>query len=324
MEHQKFKELLQLFVYEELDREEKMLVENHLLECSDCNKELESIRQLYVALVDNRPEVPSDQVLDSARMELIRSIRKQKENVSLLDKFIQTVYETFFANYKVAFGGIATLAVGIFIGYLFFPPGNLERQTSHSQNTIKIDDIRKMEESGFDVSNIRFPNPFSDEGEIEFSFDAVKPISYTGNVNDEFTQKLLATALITANNPGIRLKTLNTIASQPEEEFKPDNQVKRALISALKVDENPGVRREALNVLGRFPYDDDIKDAFLFVLSNDNNSGLRVAAINALTDLKAEGISIDEKMKNILNKHVKTEENEFIKLRTASILQEVK
>ena len=131
-------------------------------------------------------------------------------------------------------------------------------------------------------------------------------------------------ALLTSNNPGTRLKTLNTIASQTDENFIPDPKVKKALITSLKIDDNPAVRREALNVLKKFPYSEDIRDAFLYVLTNDDNSGLRVAAINALSDLSIAGISIDEKIKNELIKRAESDENEFIKLRAASLLREVK
>ena len=166
-------------------------------------------------------------------------------------------------------------------------------------------------------------SPFNDDGTIEFSFDAIKPISYTGRADDETTRRLLAQALLTADNPGVRLKTVNTISMQSKKNFVPDPKVKAALITSLKIDDNAGVRREALNVLMRYPIDNEIRDAFLFVLQNDKNSGMRIAAINALVDWKQQGISIDDEIRNVLNKKAETDQNDFIRIRAASLLKEV-
>jgi len=51
----------------------------------------------------------------------------------------------------------------------------------------------------------------------------------------------------------------------------------------------------------------------LYTLSNDENSGMRVAAINALSDLKQNGETLDTETKNVLNKKIKADNNDFIK-----------
>jgi HEAT repeat protein len=130
---------------------------------------------------------------------------------------------------------------------------------------------------------------------------------------------------VNEKNPGLRLRTVNTISSQLEtEKFNADPKIKNALITALKIDDNPAVRREALNALIKFPFDGEIRDAYLFVLSNDHNSGMRVAAINALAQLKVEGTSLDDKILNVLNRKAENDESDFIRLRAASLVREVK
>lgn len=318
MKHKYYKELLQLLVYGEINEEEEVLLNNHLSECSECGKELESLKKIFSALVENPPQMPDDKVLNAARMKLLRQVSEEKSISRISEKFFEPVKSFLFGRYKFAFGGIATILLGIFIGYLFFAPGRAAIQSIPANQEIDVDNI---EERGLNITNIRFPNPFSDEGEIEVNFDAIKPISYKGKAEDKFIQQLLATALLTANNPGRRIQTLNTIASQAERNILPDVKVKKALINTIKADENPGVRREALNVLMRYPYDDEIRDAFLFVLSHDSNSGIRVAAINALSNLKLSGRAIDDETKNILNNRIETDDNEFIRLRAASLLK---
>ncbi len=319
MNKEKFTELAYLYLYKEISDSEKMELENYLLENNEAKKEFESMKQLHSALVSNSPRKINDKVLQESRQTLLRNIRNLEEKESWLKRFVTAVKESFIFEYRFAFGGVATLAIGMFMGYLFFAP-TTQQNIFDNNKRISID---QFEKSGIDISDIRFRDPFDQEGAIEVTFNAVKPITYKGKASDEVMQSLLAAALVNSENPGTRLKSLNQIKQQSEKNFTPDPEIKSALVTALKVDENPGVRREALNVLKKFPFDLEIRDAFLFVLESDPNSGLRVAAINALVDLKQQGKSIDDEIRNVLNKQIQTDESEFIKIRAASLLQEV-
>jgi hypothetical protein len=320
MNDKRYNELMQIYLLNEISAEEKIELENYLLENDKAKKEFEEMKKLHRTFASNRPVPLSDRVLDESRQTLLRRIRAEETQESGFTKFINSIKNIFAANYKYALSGVATLAVGLFLGYMFFSPSQ-PRLMVEDQNQFDIDKIRN---GGIDISNIRFNNQFADNGDIEFSFNAVKPVTYKGNISDELTLKLLAMALISSDNPGIRLKSLNTIASQTVKNITPDAKIKSSMISALKTDENAGVRKEALNILMKYPFDDEIRDAFLFVLQNDRNSGMRVAAINALTDLKQQGKSIDQEIRNVLSKQAESAENNFIRLRAASLLQEVK
>lgn len=322
MNDKRFTELTQIYFLNEIADDEKIELENYLLENDKAKKEFEALKKLHRTFTSNRPAPLSDKILDESRQILLRKLRAEENTESVFSKIYNLLMSLFTTNYKYALSGVATLAVGIFLGYLFFAASQIQLPImNESQTEFDIDKIR---EDGGGISNIRFRNVPSENGKIEFSFNASKPITYEGNVNDELTLKLLAMALISSENPGIRLKSLNTIAEQTEKNITPDPKVKSSLITAVKIDENAGVRKEALNVLIKFPFDDEIRDAFLFVLQNDKNSGMRVAAINALTDLKQQGNSIDDEIRNVLNKQAESAEDNFIRLRAASLLQEVK
>ena len=210
----------------------------------------------------------------------------------------------------------------MFIGYLFFNNNAMQSNIIDTPKSINVDDFQ---DNDVKIQNIKIPAMLGGSGKVEISFDAIKPISYEGTADDPMIQKLLASALVTEKNPGIRLRTVNAISSQVgTDKSLPDPKVKNALITALEVDENPAVRKEALNTLMKLPFDTDIRDAFLFVLSNDRNSGMRVAAINALAQLKIEGTSLDDKILNVLNNKAENDKSDFIRLRAASLVQEVK
>ena len=322
MNDKRFTELTQIYFLNEIADDEKIELENYLLENDNAKKEFEALKKLHRTFSSNRPAPLSDRVLEESRQTLLRKLRTEETKETVLSKAYNSLISLFTTNYKYALSGVATLAIGMFLGYLFFAPSQI--QLPLTAETQKEFDLDKIREGGGDISNIRFRNTPADDGKIEFSFNATRPVTYEGNANDELTLKLLAIALISSKNPGIRLKSLNTIAEQTEKNITPDPKVKSSLITAVKIDENAGVRKEALNVLMKFPFDDEIRDAFLFVLQNDKNSGMRVAAINALTDLKQQGNSIDDEIRNVLNKQAESAEDNFIRLRAASLLQEVK
>jgi len=321
MNHEKYKELIQLSVYDEILDKERLDLENHLLECNECAEELNSVKKIYNAFASNRPPSVNERELTNARRELFDTIRMEESKSSWLQKINGWFDTLLFGNAMLALGGVATLAVGFFLGYMFFasPSGSID--FSSNQQAVNIDDIKKER---VQISNIRFTNVVNEDGELEFVFDATRPVTYRSSVSDKFAQELLTTALLTEKSPGIRLKSVNTIALQSDGSFIPDDKVKKTLIVSLKTDENPGVRRAAINTLMKFPLDTEIRDAMLYVLTSDDNAGIRVAAINSLSRLKSSGTVIDDEIKNALRNNYEDEDNKFIKVRSASLIEEVK
>lgn len=319
MNKEKFIEQAHLYLMNEIDADQRIEFENLILENNDLHNEFESIKNLYEAITKNHPAEADENLLVSARNNLMRSIRNEHNTVSVKNKFLDWLKNIFITNYKLSFGGVGLLVVGFLAGYLIFSVGP-QKPLLQSTNSVDLDNLS---DNSTKITNIRFPNPFSESGEIEIAFDAVKPISYKGTADDPMIQKLLATALVTENNPGLRLKTVNTISSQlKSESISIDPKIKSSLITAMKVDENPAVRKEALNALTKFPFDEEIRDAFLFVLSNDNNSGMRVSAINALAELKIQGKTLDDKIIEVLSRKAEYDESDFIRIRAASLVKE--
>lgn len=321
MKDEKFKELLHLYIMDEISDKEKEVVENHLMESDEYKKEYEELNKFYSSISENKPEQLSDEILADFRNELIENIKEEANKESVLDKVTNSVKKIFFGNYSPVYAMATTLFVGFLLGYVAFSSSTTQNLPELNPNEIDLDAVERNE---MNISNIRFQNPFGGEGDIEINFDAVTPISYKGKIDDPKVQRLLAAALTKSDNAGVRIRTVNTISSQTSDIMLRDPKIKVALINALKTDENDGVRREALNALMKYPYSEEIRDAFLFVLSNDQNPGLKVGAINALAQMKLEGRSIDNELRNVIENELVGGENDFIKLRAASLIQGVK
>ena len=143
-----------------------------------------------------------------------------------------------------------------------------------------------------------------------------------GLVNDPNIQKVLASALLSDLNPGVRLQSVNALASD-KASTQPDAEVMEALISAVRFDKNPGVRKEALGVLVKYSADQTVKQALLDVLMHDENSGLRIAAINALTKWDGRMILKDTSFLEVLRTKLITDKNNYIRLRSQAALKEI-
>jgi hypothetical protein len=324
MNKEKFLELAQLYLMNELEDDKRIELENLIMENDELRKEFESYKQMHEAFTSNRPAEIDEKLLVAVRNDLMRSVRNEAAKLTPKEKILEWLKNIFVVNYKLSFGSLTLVFVGIFVGYfLFYRSSSLPVATN--SKSVDLDNVQSYETK---ISNIKIPNPFFEGGDIEVLFGGVggtSPISYKGSADDPVIQRALATALTTQQNPGLKLLTVNTIASQIElDRIIPDPKVKAALITAMKTDKNPAVRKEALNVLVKFPFDQEIRDAYLYVLSNDGNSGLRVAAINALANLKVQGASLDDKIINVLNRKAENDESDFIRLRAASLVKEVK
>ncbi len=321
MNKEKLNELLHLYVLNELSDSEKEIVENHLMESDEYKREYEELKKFYSSIQKNKPEELGDEKLNDFRKELFEKIEEEKTKESAWNKIASSFKHILFGNYTPAYSLALTLLLGFFLGYMIFSSSRTETIPNFKSNEVDLDAIDKNE---MNISNIRFKNPFGDEGVIEFTFDAIKPISYKGNIDDPRVQRLLATALTKSENPGVRIRTVNTLSSQTSKVVLRDPKIKTALINALKTDENDGVRREALNALMKYPYSEDLRDAFLFALANDSNPGIKVGAINALAQMKMEGKSIDDELKNVIDNKLDKGSDNFIRLKAASLIQEVK
>jgi len=315
MKHEHYKEQLQLSLYGELTDNEQNELDRHLLTCTECQAERTALQRFHTMLTEYQPQEVTEPLLKEARHQLRGALRVEQGKQSLWDRIIDGMRERVFPQYKLALGGIAILVIGIFLGKMvFIPSANqaLPAQTVKEELPIVPGDTR--------ITNVRFINADPTQGEIEFAFEAVKPVRMKGSINDERIQKILVHALLNEQNAGVRLQSISAMALQKT----PDREVKSTLIAALTTDENPGVRKEALLALKNFSMDDDIKRAFLFVLTHDRNPGLRIAAINYLDSARVAGKVYDQDILKVLRDKMQSDDNNYIRIRAKAAIEEIK
>ncbi|MBS4027904.1 MAG: HEAT repeat domain-containing protein [Ignavibacteriales bacterium] len=324
MNHDHYKESLQLLLYDELTVEEKNDIEQHLQKCPECRKELEQLQKFHTTLSSQKFIEPDSQLLREARQELRYSLKHSPPRESLWD-WLQSALSSIFIQYKVALGGVATLTMGFIIGYVVFsPPNQPQKMEELASPNLSLSSRFPLSAQGdAKVNNIRFYDSDVSDGEIDFSFDAVTPVRMKADIKDDRVQKILAHALLNEQNPGVRLRSVSAMAL--EHTPPADDEIKDALITALTTDENPGVRREALRALQKFSFDDKLKQALLHVLNYDSNSALRIEAVNyfASTKSKSSPAIFDDAVRKVLHEKMQSDNNNYIRLRARAVLQEV-
>ncbi|MCH7964210.1 MAG: HEAT repeat domain-containing protein [Bacteroidetes bacterium] len=315
MNHNEIKKWIRLSLYGELTNEEQSVLELHLKDCDECRNELEQQRNL-LSLISNKKLEVDDKLLMEARVQLRGAIRNERQRKGYLDNMVQYLNEFITIPFRAVLSGAALLAIGFFVGYLFYgsstiDPNKLPDKINH-QFTVFQDDVT--------ISNISFIDSDLSDGEVEFTFVAMKPVYLKGRVDDPQIQSILTYSMLNEQNPGSRFNSINAMYS--EKSIKFDVDVKNALITVVMTDENPGVRREALKLMKKLPYDEDVKQAFIYVLTTDTSSGLRIEAINALVDAGKKGFTFNKNEIDLFKQKLQTDDNSYIRYRTKTILQE--
>jgi len=337
MKHKEFKEMLQLFFARELTSDREKQLREHLAGCEECRAEHDEMQQLMTYVGESGAAEPSEQLLWEARQGLREAIRKEAVAESILTRLTQGVTPTasgphsgfrstsppqqagwmgWFNGFRLALSGAAAIAIGVFIGYLAFARAGTPVVESPFENGTVAGEI-----GGPDITNVRFVDWDQRDGQIELEYDLVRPVRLRTDVGDDRVQRVLAHALLTESNPGVRLKAINALDAQATRTHGPD--VKLALIDALKTDPNAGVRKEALRALQGLPFDDEIKQVCLYVLENDENAGMRVASINLLSGAKLAGYPVGRDVYDFLTTTLKEEDDASLRARSTVFFEEV-
>ena len=228
--HEKWNELLLLSLYDELTENERQELDGHLQSCAECREELARLKALHASLNDALPPVVDARLLTEVRQQLRGALRQERSRRSLRQRIADFIQSTFVPHYKIALGGAVAFVLGVIVAYALFVPKNPGASTLQSSPDIPGDTR---------ITNVRFLNTDMSTGEIEFAFDAVKPVRMKGSINNEQVQRILTHALLTEQNAGVRLQSISAMSSRKAV----DKDIKSALITALKTDENPGVRQ---------------------------------------------------------------------------------
>jgi hypothetical protein len=321
MTHDDVKRWLTLPI-EELDESTRELMDEHLASCPACRNEAAALQRLHDEVRSAAPVV-TEEDLTVARHMLFRSLRQRTAEPAWIERLQEALGLAPGRAWRPALAG-GLLAILAFIG------GSVAfRSTSEMPNGFHVaayDPSSDDRTSGaIQILNLRILNQDDARGEIEFEFEAVQPSHIKGSINDPRIQAILARALVSSQNPGVRLRAANVISGQLTDggvEGRSKDLVKESLIAALLYDQNRGVRMEALKALQPFLPDSAATAAIVQVLKREENVAMRIAAINSLDLTRFDRTPARQQVEQALRDRSMSDANNYIRIRATAALQE--
>ncbi len=321
MTHDDVKRWLALPV-EELDETTRERMEDHLALCAECRNEAAILQRLHDEVLRAAPAV-TDEDLIVARHMVFRELRRRSDSPSWTKRLLE------FLGLGPSRAWRPVLIAGILAAASFAAGSYAFRTAPGMGNGFHLaayDPSSADRASGaIQILNFRILNQDESSGEIEFEFEAVQPSHVTGNINDPRIQAIMARALVSSQNPGVRLRAANVISGQTTGggvSGRSGDLVKESLIAALLYDQNRGVRMQALKALEPFLPDSAATAAIIQVLKREENVAMRIAAINSLDLTKFDRTPAREQVRHALRDQSMSDANSYIRIRATAALQE--
>ncbi len=290
---------LSLLLYGELSFDEEEAVEQHLAECGACRGALERERAIHRAFTEAEAPLPAG-LLVSCRRDLRVSLTDQapaqKES---LWKRLEAWFAPSAYLWKPA-GAVALVALGFF-GARF----NSGRPLTMAGAPEPV------------ASRVRYVEP-DQQGNVQIVLEETRQRVMRGRPEDEAIQRLLLAAAKDPADPGLRAETVEVLSNRTG-----SSEVRRALLNALEFDNNAGVRLKALDGLKDHAGDPETRKVLTRVLLADDNPGVRTKAIDLLMQAGGAQRMTDPATVGALQELLRKEENNYIRLRTQRVLQEV-
>ncbi|MDX2267810.1 MAG: HEAT repeat domain-containing protein [Bryobacter sp.] len=272
---------LTLYCYGELEGEAEELLEQHLAACPACQQELLQLRQM-LAGVDEAQAEPSAELLSRCRQALHEITAPSRAPVP----FWQSVWERFsppaWALRPAAALGL--LAIGFAGGQVY------EQRSSLSPGPEQIARVRAIQGLG--------------DGNVRIVYDEPRVRTVSGSLQQDEIQTLLLAATREANDPGLRLESVDLLRNRCNRD-----DVRQVFLQTLLKDQNPAVRVRALEALRPYTQEDDVRRALSAVLLTDSSPNVRVLAIDVLVDRHAYD------MVGTLQQVIRNEDNDYVRTR---------
>ncbi len=263
-----------LYLYNELADDARHELEQHIQRCKACAAELASQQEFQAQMNVLPVEEPSASFLAGARMRLQEALENTEQHRAWYHRFVfdPTAWLRQMRFSPALAAILVIVGFGGGLGTMYSALGGARPATS----TPSI--------QGASIAGITSIDRQPNSNNIQIHYDRLLPDSVQGPANDPKIQELLKYAAKSEYNSGVRLNSVDVLASNPN-----DPSVREALIYALRYDSNPGVRLKALDGVSSYVKQDiRVRNAVLSALLDDSNLGVRSGALHALEPVRAD------------------------------------
>lgn len=289
------KDDLVLLFYDELDAAQRSQVEARVDACAACRAELASLQTMAA-------EVPRKPLLDvsDAEMERIRyatsarlvSSGSRGPVARISTARISAVRSSAVRSSAVRWAVAAVIAVFAF---------GLGRMTSVPEPEGDLANLASAS-----VSEVQFD---SHTGMVQVAYEAIRPGTLSGTIEDAGVQQLLGQALHMDSPPLSRMRAARALA---ESTIRPNAELVAALEGVLVSDPNAATRLQALKAIQQLhehtPVSGSLRSTLLDLVVNEPNTAIRMRALDAVTQSEGGNVELTHALEvasQDLNPHIR-------------------
>jgi len=278
--------LLVFYVCDEVNEEERALIERHLGNCAACRTQLTEEREFQRA-IGSLPQAgdqldAAGMLLSQCRSELAETL-DDLERPAKKDKGLRFGWVRGWMTLHPAWSAATLVLLGLVAGTEYSQWSSGRNDEGAQDQVVNVrpssrltdDQLSKMAVAGINFS----PSPYSGSKNVRVRLSAEQPIELNGNLDDSNVRSVLAFVVKSGErfDSGMRLDCVDALKARAE-----DSEVRSALLAAARKDQNPAVRLKALEALHDAGIDSTVRQALLESLQHDSNPGVRVEAVNLL------------------------------------------
>ncbi len=324
--------LLFFHVCDELESEERAVVETHIGACESCAALLNEERELH-ELLAGVPQ-PADQ-LDPAGILLSQY---RSELAEVLDdlgsrKLLASQPLGWFRRWmalRPAWSAALLVLLGVGLGV--YGPDWIGTGTNKTVNAVNVRATPQLSEqdlANIAVAGISVAASPGGQGTVQLRLSAERPFVLSGSLDDTDVRRVLTYVVENGQrfDPGVRLDCLDALRPRAT-----DAEVRQALMAAARKDQNPAVRLKALEALRDTGNDEGFRGLLVDTLLEDSNPGVRVEAVNSLVrSLQARPPEAprhipdptEERVLRALENLVRKDPNNYVRLQSAAALRQL-
>ena len=303
-----------LMAYGELADENSAGLDEHLVTCENCRRELNSVLALQEAMQLVPVQEPTPNLVAQSRMKLDEALDNLPQH-----GWLTRMRGLFFSSIGTVVGApaLATLLVGI--GFL---AGNYtyRYQVAH-QPKLPTPVVMTSATNG-SIANVTSIVQTPNQDLVQVNYNQVIPTTVQGSLDDPQIRQLLMMGTKAGVTNGVRADSVSLLAAECKAGHECDGNdqgtgIRNALLASLRTEKNPTVRMKALD--GLQPYvaqDREVRNAVLMALLHDSNAGVRTAAINLL-----EPVQADSSVRQVLHTVSTQDANPYIRNASLQVLQ---
>jgi HEAT repeats/Putative zinc-finger len=310
-----------LAVYGEISDDANHQLEQHLLQCEACRRDMQAMRGFKTTMSLYPVEEPSAAMVARVRMRLQEALDNMPHG-SWLIRLSQLLTRS--AGRLRATPAMASLlllvglAIGGYGGYL---AGLKAHDAQQSKLILNLGQPPAVtEDSPAQIANVSGITREPNSETIKVNYNKLVPETLQGSLDDPRIRQLLLLGTQNNVNPGVRDDSVDLLANECRNGHKcDDGPVRNALMVSLRYDKNANVRLKALEGLQPYIAEDmRVRDAVLEALMKDPDPRVRTQAISLI-----EPVEGDSSVREVLHTVAAQDDNAQIRTVSRQVLQQL-